>query len=769
MKEMDFSKLTREEILKIDPDTLSPEDVAAGRKRLKELEIDFSNLTPEELAKIKTDTLSPAEKKAKLKRLKEFYPEELAKIKTDTLSPAEKKAKLKRLKEFYPEEVERIERKRKEEELEEAEENKSFSEKAGDLAISTGKALTHGAALAPTYVADLIPLAGNVSSWLLEKIYNKAVQPETPLNIPSIPFASEALKEHVLDKYMPLSANEKIAREAVAFINPAAKISMAKNAINKAPTVLKYLLSAPEGKKAVASAGLGGATFEAARQSNPEDPFAPILKSLVAQHILSAPAAIKGGAKGIANYVSNMKAPKQLVESVDIDPKAVKLMETIGEEPNIGLTSKSPYIRGLYQQVKNEPGSSIAQREEALFKKLNKNTLEAIEPEEFLKDRVNLAEETKKTAKNISKQKNIIMKELGALTNKYLPDEEIIKLPNTSEAIKNFKAELELPNISGVLGDTKIPREARVLNALESGEASYKDAKFALREILNKKVSNFLTEGKISEGRIKQLAKAIDDDIELAFASKGPEAIEARALFNETYKNYMDNIQPTNNKIKKQIGGEAVSILNKELFNKDSANKHLPSAFKNSKNPEQLAKGLLYQAGLKNNNFNASHFYKALDKIPQKNYQQIMSILPKEQKVIIENMKSLNDHLSAIQAYKNFSNTAQHLKTTVNIIAKAILGGYGFLEHGPLGAIGGIASTEALIRAAAKANNSILTSPAFYNWINKVDKAPNKKIAMTINKNYVKKLKHLYPHANRFIIEMEKYINSDINNEDDED
>jgi hypothetical protein len=743
---IDFSKLTREEILKIDPDTLSPEDIAAGKKRLKELEIDFSNLTEEQLANIRTDTLSPAEKKAKLKRLKELYPEEAARLQRER-------------------EAER--RREEEEKLQEIEEDKSFSEKAGDLAVSTGKALTHGAALAPAYVADLVPLAGNLSSWLLEKIYNKTVQPETPLHIPSIPFASETLKEKVLDKYMPLSDKEKIAREAFAFINPAAKISMAKNAINKAPTVLKYLLSAPEGKKAVASAGLGGATFEAARQFNPEDPFAPILKSLVAQHILSAPAAIKGGAKGIANYVSDIKAPKQLVESVDIDPKAVKLMETIGEEPNVGLTSKSPHIRGLYQQVKNEPGSKIAQREEGLFNKLNKDTLEAIEPEEFLKDRVNLAEETKKTAKNISEQKNIIMKELEALTNKYLPEEEIIKLPNTVEAIKKFKGELELPNLSGVLGDKKIPREARVLEALEKGEASYKDAKFALREVLNKKVSNFLTEGKVDEGRIKKLADAINKDIEFNFASKGPEAIEARAEFNKYYKNYKDYIQPISNKIKKQIGGEAVSILNKELFNKDSANKYLPLAFKNSDNPEQLAKGLLYQAGLKNNNFNASHFYKALDKIPEKNYKQIMSILPKEQKVIIENMKSLNDHLSMIQTYKNFPNTAQHLKTTLKTATRIIVAGYGGVEHGPLGALGGFGGSELLLRAAAKANEGILTSPAFYNWINKVDKAPNKKIAMQINKNYGEKLKHLYPHANRFIIEMEKYINSDINNDED--
>lgn len=710
--------------------------------------IDFNNLSADDLLKIDPSSLSKEARNRMYKRYIELYPE--------------KEEKIKRLRE----ERRRIEEQK---ELEEIEENKSFSEKAGDLAVSTAKTLTHGAALAPTYVADLAPLAGNVSSWLLEKIYNNAIQPETPLNIPSIPFASEALKEHILDKYMPLSDNEKIVREAFAFINPAAKISTAKNVINKAPTVLKYLLSAPEGKKAVTSAGLGGATFEAVRQFDPEDPFDPILSSLAAQHILSAPAAIKGGAKGIANYVSNIKAPKQLVESVDIDPNAVKLMEAIGEEPNIGLTSKSPDIRGLYQQAKNEPGSKIAQREKVLFNKLNKNALEAIEPEEFLKDRVSLAEEAKKAAKNISEQKNLIMKDLETLTNKYLPEEEIIKLPNTVEAIKKFKAELELPNISGVLGDTKIPREARVLDALESGKATYKDAKFALREVLNKKVSNFLTEGKINEGRIKQLADAINRDIEFNFASKGPEAIEARAEFNDYYKKYMDYIQPTNNKIKKQIGGEAVSILNKELFNKDSANKYLPTAFKYSKNPEQLAKGLLYQAGLKNNNFSASHFYKTLDKIPHKNYEQIMMYLPKEQKVMIDNMKSLNDHLSTIQSYKNFSNTAQHLKTKLKTATRIIVGGIGFTEYGPLGALGGVGGSELLLKAAAKTNEGILTSPAFYNWINKVDKAPNKKVAMTINKNYAERLKHLYPHADRFIIEMEKYINSDINNENDED
>jgi hypothetical protein len=655
----------------------------------------------------------------------------------------------------------------------------STFEELGDIAKSSGKVLTHGAALAPAYVADIPSAIANFGSWMTEKQagYPTAIPrapfsdiAEEPINIPSVPYASDLLKKELLDKYMPLTDNEKIGREAVAFVNPAAKISMVKNTLNKAPTALKYLFGAPEGKKAIASASLGGATSEAVKQNNPNDPISQFLATIAGQNILNAPKAIKQAGSGIANLISNIEPPKQLTKSIDIDPKAAQLLESIGEDPNIGLTAKSPHIRGLYQQAKNESGSKILEREKGLYNKLNEETLKTIEPEEALKDRNNLAQEAKQTAKNISKEKNEVMKTLEERANHYLPQEETIEFPNTVEAIKDFKKELEINNLSDILGDSKIPREARVLNELENGIASYKDARFALREILNKKISHFITEGKVDEGRIKQLAKAIDKDIDIKFASKGEEALKAREDFNKYYQDYADHIKPISNKIKEGKGGESVSTLTKELYSKDSADKYLTKLFKNNDNPEQLAKGMLYQIGLeKNSDFNANLFYKNIDKIPKKNYDQIISHIPKEQKVILDNMKSLNNHLSMIQTYKNFPNTAQHLKTALKTTTRVIVSGIGGATHGAWGAAVGLGSAEGLIRAAATTNENILTSPAFYNWVNKIDKAPSKRVAMEINKNYADKLRHLYPTANRLINEMSKSISSDINEEEYED
>jgi hypothetical protein len=655
----------------------------------------------------------------------------------------------------------------------------STFEELGDIAKSSGKILTHGAVLAPAYVADIPSAIANFGSWMTEKqVGHPTAIPrapfsdiaEEPINIPSIPYASDLLKKELLDKYMPLTDNEKIGREAVAFVNPAAKIGMVKNAISKAPTALKYLLGAPEGKKAIVSSALAGATSESMAQNNPNDPISQFLATLAGQHVLSAPKAIKQTGVGISNLIANISPPKKLIESVNIDPKTVQMLESIGEKPTIGLTSKSPFIRGLYQQAKSEPGSKIFEQEKGLYNKLNEDTLKAIEPEEALKDRVNLAEEAKKTAKNVSKEKDAVMKVLEEHANHYLPQEEIMELPNTAKAIKDFKKELEINNLSDILGDSKIPREARVLNELENGQASYKDTKFALREILNKKISHFITEGKVDEGRIKQLANAINEDIDTKFASKGEEALKARSEFNKYYQDYAKHIKPISNKIKEGIGGESVSILNKELFNKDSADKYLPRAFKNNDNPKQLAKGMLYQVGLeKNGDFNASLFYKNLDKMPQKNYNQIISYLPKENKTILDNMKFLNDHLSEIQKYKNFSNTAQHLQTALKTVTRTVVTGIGGASHGVWGATVGLGASEGLLRAATKSKESILTSPAFYNWVSKVDKAPSKRIAQEINHNYANKLRHLYPTANRFINQMSKSITSDINDEEYED
>jgi hypothetical protein len=704
--------------------------------------MNFNELTAKELESIDISQLSRSQKEAMFKRLYDLGGNKL--INTD-----------------------------------EHEEVPTTVEKLGDLVKSTGKVLVHGTALAPAYVADIPSAIANFGSWMTEK---QASQPpgiphapfseieEEPITIPSVPYASDILKEKLLDKYMPLSDNEKIAREAVSFANPTAKISGVKNAISKAPTALKYLLGAPEGKKAIASATLGGAASESMRQNNPNDPISQFLATLAGQHVLSAPKAIKQTGSNIADLISKISPSKKFVNSIDIDPKAAQMLESIGEKPNIGLTSKSPFIRGLYQQAKSEPGSKIFEQEKGLYSKLNEDTLKTIEPELSLKDRVILAEEAKKTAKNVSKEKDTVMKALEEHANSYLPQEEIIELPNTAKAIKDFKKELEINNLSDILGDSKIPREARVLNELENGQASYKDTRFALREILNKKISHFITEGKVDEGRIKQLANAINEDIDTKFASKGEEALKARSEFNKYYQDYAKHIKPISNKIKEGIGGESVSILNKELFNKDSADKYLPRAFKNNYNPEQLAKGMLYQVGLeKNGDFNASLFYKNLDKIPQKNYDQIISHLPKENKKILDNMKFLNDHLSEIQKYKNFPNTAQHLQTALKTVTRIVVAGIGGASHGVWGATVGLGASEGLLRAATKSKESILTSPAFYNWVSKVDKAPSKRIAQEINHNYANKLRHLYPTANRFINQISKSITSDINDEEYED
>jgi hypothetical protein len=347
-----------------------------------------------------------------------------------------------------------------------------------------------------------------------------------------------------------------------------------------------------------------------------------------------------------------------------------------------------------------------------------------------------------------------------------MPEKEIIQLPNVSEAIKKFKSELEVSDISKVLGDSKFPKQARILNELESGKASYEDTRFALREILNKKVNNFLTEGSLDKGRIKQLANAVNKDIELNFASKGPEAVKARSDFNKYYKDYMDYIQPLNNEIKQAMGGKPVKVLTNEIFNKDSANRYLPMMFKKSDNPEQLAKAMLYQVGSKNDDFTVSQFYKTLEKIPQKNYQQIISHIPKEQQVVIDNMKALNEHLKTLKAYSNFSNTAQHLDSSMQAAIRSIITGATASVHGIPGALIGVISSEGIIRAARDRRNTVLNSPAFFNWANRVNKAPNKEMAKEINKNYVKKLKNLYPHANRFITEMGRSMASDIDNED---
>lgn len=659
-----------------------------------------------------------------------------------------------------------------------------------------------GAALSVPYIADLIPMATNVTTWGAEKLASAAGH---PIHIPSVPYPSDVLKSY-MDKYVPLTKNEQIVERALEFINPLAKHTKIAKAISAAPTAIRYLVSSPKGVKGTAGAGLGGAAFEYLHQENPESIAAPIIGSILAQSALNIPRAKTSAEIALA---------KRYGKGVNTELGDI-LQNEHNIEPNVGLTTEDKEVMQQWNDLGRKSGSKIPAIEQEIYDRINENTLKGVEPEYYLQDRPNFSSKIQDVNNKLESSENKIIKKLFDIKNSFIDpkerfdaskpqkaykkyskqvlnaDPELLKLfnvtpvdkvllekPLTYDASSFIKANIPLEppkaparkkKVADNFGNPKYPNQRLSLRAIEDKGIGSLDIINHSLDAFDPAIESYLLSGGKESGKAKYLAKVTKQALDDAILTKGPEAVAAVNEANSYYSHHKKQVLPlinliksygNNNKVENSVS--PAKVLENRLFSKNSNNKFISKLLKNSDDPARLAKGLLYQIGLDANSvFNSDRFFKNLNKIPKTNYDHITSYLPEKDIKALDDAKFLKDRMTTIAKEKNHPKSGYVAKDALKKVASAVMTANAAVDGGALNAIGTKVVIDNALKLGEKVDEFFLTSPVVYKWFKKVEQAKNKRLAEEINKNFIERLNYLFPASNKLIHQLGKSMSSDI-------
>lgn len=475
-------------------------------------------------------------------------------------------------------------------------------------------------------------------------------------------------------------------------------------------------------------AGAGGAS-QASHQINPESIIVPLLAGIGGGLVPNA-------ATNIAKTIANPKATTQnsLASLLNINPEKNSAFQQAKLNPTLADVSNSRVVKGGQNILLETPGSTGV-IEEAIAKtndKIKSNFTGLTE--------AGAGEIAQKTLKNWQTKGSDITGKLKAQVEKHLNPTDKLSLKNTLEVIGK-KPKLSEPEILKDFNNSTVGKEYEKFEkiaARNKGLIPFEDL-ITVRDGISDKITTFALMGDKQQGALKNLRKAITNDINTFFEKKGPQALHDATRYNKFYSNFRKKNDDVVEKIlKNKTATESFrAIVNDLPIDGKKAQAVLKSLPKDQK--EVFSQSLFRALGENTENeFSVSKFATKFKGLNPEAQAIILEPFSNETKHQLRGIIDAVDNMRSTKANANPSGTFnQGLKLATGAAAWNL----------PL--------TTLTTLGGAHIASRLFTNSKFINWLAEAPKFTNPKQQAS----HISKLERIAKTSPEFAVDIEKYLN----------